>query len=40
MAQNNPSSLGIFISTVQRQKDMYKYIGCELFDDEGLAELH
>ena len=31
----NPSSLGIDISTVQRQKDMYKLSGSELFDDEG-----
>ena len=31
----NPSSLGIDISAVQRQKDMYKLSGSELFDDEG-----
>ncbi|MEX0981958.1 MAG: hypothetical protein WDZ47_07720 [Bacteroidales bacterium] len=35
----NPSSLGIGISSVQRQKDMYKWFGSELFDD-GLAEHH
>jgi hypothetical protein len=31
----NPSSLEINISAVQRQKDMYKYAGSALFDDEG-----
>ena len=36
----NPSSLDRDFSTVQRQKEMYKYAGSELFHDEGLAELH
>ncbi len=31
----NPSSLGIDISAVQRQKDMYKWFDSELTDDEG-----
>ena len=31
----NPSSLGIDISVAQRQKEMYKLFGSELFDDEG-----
>ena len=42
----NPSSLGIDIwlrrakgSAVQRQKDMYKYAGSTLFDDEGSPNL-
>ena len=35
----NPSSLNIILSAVQRQKDMYKYAGSELFDDEGRRAL-
>lgn len=35
----NPSSLGIGISAVQRQKDMYNWFGSELFDDEGSPNL-
>jgi hypothetical protein len=31
----NPSSLDIFLSAVQRQKDMYKLYGSELTEDEG-----
>ncbi len=31
----NPSSLGKDFSAEQRQKDMYKSSGSELFDDEG-----
>ena len=31
----NPSSLDIDLSAVQRQKDMYKYFGSMLIDDEG-----
>jgi hypothetical protein len=31
----NPSSLDIDLSAVQRQKDMYKWSGSELIDDEG-----
>ncbi len=35
----NPSSLDIDFSAVQRQKDMYKCAGSELFDDEGSPNL-
>jgi hypothetical protein len=31
----NPSSMGKEITTVQRQKDMYKYFRSMLVDDEG-----
>ena len=33
----NPSSLDNDFSAVQRQKDMYKCAGSELFDDEGCS---
>ena len=35
----NPSSLGIEISVVQSQKDMYKLYGSELTEDEGSPNL-
>ncbi len=35
----NPSSLGIGIAAVQRQKDMYKWFGSELTKDEGSPNL-
>jgi hypothetical protein len=35
----NPSSLGIDLSTVQIQKDMYKLFISMLFDDEGSPNL-
>jgi hypothetical protein len=35
----NPSSLGIDITAVQRQKDMYKFFGSKLFVDEGSPNL-
>ncbi len=31
----NPSSLDLFFSAVQRQKDMHKLFSSMLFDDEG-----
>jgi len=33
----NPSSLGIDLSSVQRQKEMYKLFGSELYNDEGCS---
>ena len=33
----NPSSLGLDISAVQRQKDMYEWFGSMLVDDEGCS---
>jgi hypothetical protein len=33
----NPSSLGIAISAVQRQKEVFKFVGSKQFVDEGCS---